>query len=74
MKMQEWLDCPFSDLQIADLPQYSYSRIENVEPLKDYERKITHSLARRLGMEFDTLKTLNNHLKIAINSPSTWLH
>ncbi len=73
-KMQEWIECKFEPLQISDLPDYSASRIENMEPLKEYERKITHSASRRLGMDYETLKTLNEHVRTAVNSPSTWLH
>lgn len=73
-KMLEWIEGPITDLRIADLPNYSASRIENIEPLKEFERKITNSVSRRLGMDHETLVTLNHHVSSSIISPSTWLH
>jgi hypothetical protein len=72
--MKEWIECPFPNLRITDLAEYSSSRIENIEPLIEYEQKMVNSVSRRLCMDIESLETLNMHVQTSILSPNTWLH
>ena len=71
--MIEWLEGEFEPLQIQDLPEYSAQWINNIQALWEYEKKIAHSIGRQLTTDYQTVKTLNQHVEEAVNQPSTWL-
>ena len=71
--MISWLEGEFEPLRISDLPEYSAQRINNIQALKEYEKKIAHSIGWQLTTDYSTVKTLNQHVEEAVNQPSTWL-
>lgn len=44
-KMKEWIECPFPQLRIIDLAEYSSTRIDNIAPLIEYEQKMINSVS-----------------------------